>query len=52
MFDDVQAFVDLTAEFLAVKVLAKENSFDRPAEFRKGLVSQMLNVVPNEAAQD
>jgi hypothetical protein len=33
LFDGIQAFVDLTAERFAVKVLTQEDGLDRPAEF-------------------
>jgi hypothetical protein len=52
LLDDVETFVDLTAECLAVKVPAQEDGLDRPAEFREGLVGRMLNVAPDEPAQD
>jgi hypothetical protein len=52
LFDDVQTLVDLTAECLAVKVLAQEDGLDRPAEFRERLVGWVLNVAPDEATQD
>jgi len=35
-----------------VKVPAQKDGFDRPAAFREGLISRMLNVVPDEAAQN
>jgi hypothetical protein len=52
LLDDVQAFVDLAAEGFAVKVPAEEDGLDRSAELREGLVGWMLNVAPDEAAQD
>jgi hypothetical protein len=52
LLDDVQTFVDLPAECLAVKVLAQEDGLHGPAKLREGLVGRMLNVAPHEAAQD
>jgi hypothetical protein len=52
LLDDVQALVDFAAEGLIVKVPAEEDGFDRPAKFGEGLVSRMLNVAPDEAAQN
>jgi hypothetical protein len=52
LLDDVQALGDLVAEGLIVKVPAEEDGFDRPAKFGESLVSRMLNVAPDEAAQN
>ena len=52
LFDDVQSLVDLATQLRAVKLSAQDHGFDRLAEFSEGLVGRMLNVAPDEAAQD
>src|SRR3954454_2767890 len=52
LLDDVQSFVDLAAQILAVQVAAQKDGLDSLAQFREGPVSRMLDVVPGEAPQD
>src|SRR5512135_381589 len=52
LLDDVQPFLDLPTQFLAVKVAAQEDGLDRLAEFRERLVRRVLHVVPREPPQD
>src|SRR5277367_3804573 len=52
MLDDVQTFVDLTAERLAVQVPAQEDRLSGAAELGERLVGRVLDVVAGEAAQD
>jgi hypothetical protein len=52
LLDDVQSFVDLAAQILAVQVTAQKDGLDSLAQFGEGPVSRMLDVVPGEAPQD
>ena len=52
LLDDVQPFVDLAAQPLAVQVAAQEDRLDRLAELRERLVGRVLHVVAREAPQD
>ena len=50
--DDVQAFVDLTAQLHGVQIAAQEDRLDRFAEFAEGAVDRVLDVGAVEAPQD
>src|ERR1700733_15070692 len=52
VLDDVETFVDLTAQRLAMQIPAQEDGFDGFAEFRERLVGWVLNVASDKAAQD
>jgi len=49
---DIEPGVNFAAEVLGCKILAKEDCFDCPPEFRKCFVSGMLGIVPGKAPEE
>lgn len=52
VLDDVQAFVDLAAQFLAVQIPAQEDGFHGPSELGECLVGRVLDVASDKAPQN
>src|SRR5262249_54427112 len=52
LLDNVQPFVDLAAQRLAVEIVAQKDRLDGLAEFGKRLVGWVLHVIAGEPAQN
>jgi hypothetical protein len=52
LFDHVQTFVDLSAQRFRMQIPTEENRLDGFAQFGKGLVGWVLQVLLGEAPQD
>jgi len=52
LLDDVQPFVELAAQRLAVKILAQKDSLDDFTEFGECPVGGVLDVIAGEPTQD
>ena len=52
LFDHVQSFVDLAAQSFRMQIPTEEDRLDGLAQFGKGLVGWVLQVLLGEAPQD